>query len=144
MVASVSKAQADDGARPPRQVWRPVGMTFALPSDVHFNADRGEATWVLPAGTFTGLDTADRLVLSDWLDDANGIDTVMDFSVRPWNVAGARGIFGVFEVGKEQATWLIVRDRSGWILVRCSDGFVSDLTVSLLDILGLIDEQRRG
>jgi hypothetical protein len=118
-------------------------MTFAVPADVRFTADWGEATLALPAGTFNGLDTADRQVLLDWLDDAEGIDTVMDFSVRPWNVAGARGIFGVFEAGKEQATWLILWDHFGWMLLHCSDSFVSDLTISLVDILDLIDEQRR-
>lgn len=119
-------------------------MILAPPTDVRFNADGREATLVLPAGTFTGLDTEDRQVLSAWLDDASGIDIVMDFSVRPWNVAGAHGIFGVFEAGKEQATWLTVRGGSGWMLLRCSDSFVSDSKMSLADILSLIDEQRRG
>ena len=119
-------------------------MSFALAPGVDFNADQGEATWVLPAGTFTGLDAADRRALSDWLDDADGIDTVMDFSMRWWNVAGTGGIFGVFEAGQEQAKWLIVRDDSGWMLLRCADRFVSDLMISLRDILGLIDQQRRS
>lgn len=119
-------------------------MTFALPSNRRFNADGGEATWVRPAGTFTGLDIADRQALSDWLDDANGIDAVMDFSLRQWNVIGARGIFGVFETGNEQATWLIVRHGSGWMLAGCSDSSVSDVMTSLLDVLILIDDQRRG
>ena len=119
-------------------------MSFAHPADVRFTADGDEASLALPAGTFTGLDIADRQVLSDWLEHAGGIDTVMDFSVRPWNVAGARGIFGVFEAGKEQATWLIVRDVWGWMLLRCGDSFISDVTIALADILGLIDEQRGG
>ena len=119
-------------------------MTFADPAHVRINADEGEASLALPAGTFIGLDIADRHVLSDWLDRTAGIDSIMDFSVRPWNVAGARGIFGVFEAGKEKATWLIVRDARGWMLLDCRDSFISDLTMGLVDILGLIDEQRRG
>jgi hypothetical protein len=144
MVASVWNVEADDGAQSLCDIWGSVGMTFAVTSDDRFNTGRGEATWVLPAGTFTGLDTADRQVLSDWLDSALGIDTVMDFSVRPWNVAGTTAIFGVFEVGQDQATWLIVRHTSGWMLVRCSDSSVSDVMVLLPDILDLIDEQRRA
>ncbi|WP_428491320.1 hypothetical protein [Rhodopila sp.] len=98
----------------------------------------------LPAGTFTGLDIADRQTLADWLEDADGIDTVMDFSPRRWNVAGARGILGVFEAGREIATWLIVREGSGWILLRCRDGSISNLTSRLADVLRLIDRQRGG
>jgi len=121
-----------------------AGMNFAAKSDVRFNAGRGEATWVLPAGTFTGLDTADRQALSDWLDNAVGIDTIMDLAVRPWNIAGAVAIFGVFEIKKDQASWLIVRCGSGWLLARCVDGFVSDVSESLVDILSLVDQQRLG
>jgi hypothetical protein len=117
-------------------------MTFAVISDVRFNAGLGEATWVLPAGTFNGLDVADRQVLSDWLDCARGIDAVTDLTVRPWNIAGPRAILGVFETDRDQASWLIVRDGSGWTLARCADGLVSEVLDSLADILGLIDEQR--
>ncbi|MEA2737218.1 MAG: hypothetical protein QOH05_525 [Acetobacteraceae bacterium] len=119
-------------------------MTFAVTPDVRFNACQGEAIWVLPAGTFSGLDSADRQALLDWLDDASEIDTIMDFSVRPWNVAGTSAIFGVFETGRDQATWLIVRYGLGWMTVRCADGFVSDVSASLPEILDLIDEQRRA
>ncbi|WP_428533941.1 hypothetical protein [Rhodopila sp.] len=119
-------------------------MTFALSEDVRFNAAESGATLALPAGLFTGLDIADREVLTDWLEDADGIDTVMDFSPRRWNVAGARRILGVFEAGKETATWLIVRDGSGWMLLRCRDSFVSNLTIRLADVLRLIDKQCGG
>jgi hypothetical protein len=144
MVASVWNMEADDGARSRCDIWGSVGMTFALTSDDRFNTGRGEATWVLPAGTFTGLDTGDRQVLSDWLDNASGIDAVVDFSVRPWNVLGTTAIFGVFEAGRDLATWLMVRHASGWMLVSCSDGSVSDVMVSLSDVLDLIEEQRRA
>jgi hypothetical protein len=119
-------------------------MSFAVRSDVRFNAGGGEAIWVVRARSFTGLDTFDRQALSDWLDNANGIDTVMDLAERPWNIPGASIILGVFECDKDQASWLIVRYGSGWTLARCADGFISDVLESLPDILGLLDEQRRA
>jgi hypothetical protein len=121
-------------------------MGFAVGFDVRVNPGRNEAIWVLPAGTFTGLDAADRQALSDWLDDADGIDSIVDFSVRPWNIPwnidGTSTILGVFETARDQASWLILRYGSGWLAVRCADGFVSDVSVSLGDILGLIDRRR--
>lgn len=134
----------DAGDRARSRTLGSVGTSFALTSSVRFNAGRSEATWVLPAGTFTGLDSADRRTLSDWLDDASGIDNVIDLTTRAWNIAGAREIIGVFEIGQEHASWLIVRHRSVWTVARCKDGFVSDISTSLLGILGLIDEQRRA
>lgn len=119
-------------------------MTFAVGSDVRFYADRGEETRVSQAKIFTGLDIADQQALSDWLDGAVGIDAVKDLTVRPWNIAGPRAILGVFETDQDQASWLIVRHGSGWTLARRADGLVSDVLELLADILGLIDEQRRG
>ncbi len=39
-----------------------------------------------------------------WLDDAGtrGIDAAMDLSVRPWGIAGAGAIVGVFEAGRKR------------------------------------------
>jgi hypothetical protein len=103
----------------------------------------GEAGWMLEAGSFTALDTADRQAVSDWLDYASGIDSVIDLAARPWNIPGASGILGVFEACRNQATWLIVRDTSGWVLAHCQDGFVSDVFDSMPEILRLIDDQRQ-
>ncbi len=114
-------------------------MTLAAESDVHFNADQAEDNWVVQTGTLKGLDSADRKILSEWLDAVEGIDTVLDLAVRPWNIVGAGAIFGVFETGKDRASWLIVRYGQRWTLARCSDGFVSDVSISLEDVLGLID-----
>ncbi|MDR3534252.1 MAG: hypothetical protein P4L90_27265 [Rhodopila sp.] len=121
-------------------------MTLATVPDVRFNPVWGEASWVLQAGTFTGLSAADRQILSDWLDraDAGRIDTVMDLAVRPWNIAGAQVIVGVFEKGRQRASWLIVRHHAGWMLARCADGSVSDVSIALPDILALIDEALRA
>jgi hypothetical protein len=96
------------------------------------------------AQTYAGIDEADRLALLEWLDSAapRGIDAVMDLSVRPWGIAGTGTIVGVFEAGKEDASWLLIRHWGGWTLVRCADGFVSDAMMSLPATLALIDADR--
>jgi hypothetical protein len=110
--------------------------------DIRFNDGGNGASWVLRAGSFTGLDSADRQALSDWLDAADGVDTVMDLALRDWDIAGAQAILGVFEPGNNQASWLIVRHVSGWTLARRSDGLVSDVMDSLPELLALLDGQR--
>jgi hypothetical protein len=121
-------------------------MSFAAAASVCFTAGRGEETWVPGTGTIAGIDDFDRQVLADWLDraGARGIDLAMDFSSRQWNVEGARAIVGVFEAGKAQASWLVVRSGSRWLLARCDDGFVSDEMTSLPAVLALIDMPARG
>jgi hypothetical protein len=151
MIASVRKAEADEGSPSPRQKsapwqkWTSAGMTIAVKPDVPFNASWAEGTWDWRASSFAGLAEADKQVLLAWQDraEAAGIDTVLDLAVRPWNIAGAGAIFGVFEFDKDQASWLIVRYGFGWTLARCSDGFVSDVSASLPDILSLIDADLR-
>nr|WP_294509174.1 hypothetical protein [uncultured Rhodopila sp.] len=104
------------------------------------------------AGTFTGIDPASRRSLSDWLaaavsDAERGIgriDSVSDLSRRPWRVSDARTIIGVFEKGKESASWLIVGHQALWTLVRCQDGFVSESCSTLREVLTQIDEALRG
>jgi hypothetical protein len=125
-------------------------------ADLPFNPDRGEAFRMLLAGTFNELDATSRATLGDWLASAsNGsgagrIDTVLDLSRRPWNVADARTIIGVFEPGQGSASWLLVGHvghvghRAAWTLVRCEDGFVSETRPTLGEILGLIDDALRG
>ena len=142
MIEPVRKSQPKQGAQVPGRDWRPIGTAFAPFLDIRFTPARDEATWVLPSATFTGLDLADREALSDWLDNAGGIDTVVDFSVRPWNLADAKTILGVFEPDRSQATWLIMRHDAGWTLVRHETRFISDVLASLSDALGLLDEQR--
>jgi hypothetical protein len=126
------------------QSQRPIGVRFAASEGVRLTIGRGKETWVPRAQTYAGLDDFDRQVLSDWLDDASarGIDAAMDLSVRPWGIAAAGAIVGVFEAGKETASWLLLRHWAGWTLVRCADGFVSDAMMSLPAILALIDGDR--
>jgi hypothetical protein len=119
-------------------------MSFVVRSDVRFDTSRGEEAWMPPAGTFIGLDTADRQALSDWLDGASGIDSVIDLAVRPWNIAGATAIIGVFRTYQDQASWLIVRDGAGWTLADCRNDIISDPSPSLPDILCMIDDELRA
>ncbi len=100
---------------------------------------------MLRAGTFTGLGPTDRRLLAAWLDRAadTGIDTVLDLASRPWNITGSSAIVGVFETNREHASWLIVRYGSGWTLARCADGFISDVSATLPDILRIIDAELR-
>lgn len=114
-------------------------MTFAVNSNVRFKVGRSGATWVLPEGTFTGLNATDRQTLSDWLDMASGIDTVVDLAARPWNIPGTTAILGVFEADSKEASWLIARCAEGWMLTRRLDGFISGVSTSLSDILTMID-----
>ena len=123
---------------------RSVEVRIAVRPDIRFNAGGNGATWVLRAGSFTGLDSADRQALSDWLDAADGIDTVIDLALRDWDIVDAQAILGVFEPGNNKASWLIVRHVSGWTLARRSDGLVSDVVDSLPELLALLDRQRQG
>jgi hypothetical protein len=109
-------------------------------SRVRFTAGERQETRMLRAKTFKGLGKTDRKVLTDWLARAGAgeIDTVIDLSGRPWNVANASLIVGVYETDKADASWLIVRDGTSWALARCADGFISDGSMSLSDILALI------
>ena len=114
-------------------------MSQAAERDVCFKASGARERMI------DGSDVTDRRILSAWLDQAgtDGIDTVLDLGVRPWNIAGAGAIFGVFETHRDQASWLIVQYGPGWILARCADGFISEMSVSLADILRLIDTDLR-
>ena len=120
-------------------------MSFAFADGIRFTSGRGEEPWVPGARTFVGLDDADRQILAAWLVRAGrrrGIDAAIDLSVRPWGVTDAGAVVGVFEAGKNRASWLVVRHGSGWMLARCADGFVSDVMPSLPAILALIDADR--
>ncbi len=91
-----------------------------------------------------GLDDADQDTLSAWLSRAaaRGIDAAIDLSVRPWGVSGVGAIIGVFDVGRDQASWLIVGHGCDWTLARCADGFISPVMISLPAVLALIDADR--
>jgi hypothetical protein len=124
-----------------------LGTAYIRPAvgkGIRFTNGGGEESWVPGSPTFTGLDDANRQVLSDWLDRAGvlGIDAALDLSVRPWGVSGAGAIVGVFAGGDDRASWLIVGHGSGWTLARCADGFVSDVMTSLPAVLALIDADR--
>jgi hypothetical protein len=91
------------------------------------------------AETLAALDPADRDLLSAWLAARGRIDIVLDLSSRAWHIPGDRTIIGVFEAGRQQASWLIVAERSVWVLAQCDDGTVSGPCTTLAEILTLID-----
>jgi hypothetical protein len=101
---------------------------------------------MLEPGTFIALDPANRDILTDWLATAGTgtIDTVIDLLPRPWNVAGPHTIIGVFEKGKETASWLIVGYGARWTLARCGDGYLSNACATLGEALRLIDDAVRN
>jgi hypothetical protein len=118
-------------------------VSFALQSNDRSGACRGESSRVVQAAKLTGLEAADHRVLADWLDSAEGaFDTVVDRAARRWRIDGARAIIGVFERGKPHASWLMVRGHAGWVVARCEDGFISDVSTALPEILELIDMAR--
>ena len=68
----------------------------------------------------------------------------MDLSVRPWAVTGVGVIIGVFEAGKDSASWLLCGNVPAGSWSRCDDGFVSDVMTSLPAVLALIEADRRA
>ncbi|HQT78746.1 MAG TPA: hypothetical protein PLD10_16960 [Rhodopila sp.] len=125
------------GGQIPRQgaaCRRTPGSCLANPFGVRLDAG-------IPAmSSFAGLDAADRQVLAEWLarKSPDGVDAVLDLTARPWNLAGACVIIGVFEPARPLATWLILRHPDGWLLIRPGDGFVSDLCATLTGVLASI------
>ncbi len=120
-------------------------MSIAVQEGIHFTLDQGEGTGVPVAQTFAGLDDAEQVILARWLHRVGtrislerGINLAIDLSARPWNIAGVSVVIGVFEAGKDQASWLIVRAAGRWVLAQCSDGFVSDEMPSLQAVLDII------
>lgn len=95
---------------------------------------------MLRAGSFAGLDPANREVLSDWHKNIadRRIDMIVDMSLRPWNTVGARVIIGVFERGRDAASWLVVEYHGSWMLVHCADGTASAEFATLAEVLALI------
>jgi hypothetical protein len=157
MIAPVWKVEADERSQHlcqhwACQDWDHVGMTLADKAgdfDVaaaRFTANRREASRVSQTRSFMGLDGADGQILSDWLEQAQtrGIDTAIDLSVRPWNVAGVQIIVGIFERDRSKASWLIVHCPAGWMLAGCSDGSISEVLAALSDVLALIGDQLPG
>lgn len=89
---------------------------------------------------FPGLGRADRQDLSEWsrrIADS-GIDAVLDLSARPWRVAEAAAVIGVFETAKPLATWIVLQLAGEWLLLRPADGFISPPSATLRDVLGRI------
>lgn len=91
-------------------------------------------------GSSPGLNRTDRQVLAAWLArvDRSRIDIAADLTRRHWNVADARAIIGIFEPGRNDASWLAVAGPGGWSLIDCTSGRASSACASLEDALALI------
>lgn len=90
--------------------------------------------------SMTGLDSADRQRLAEWLDRVRhaGIDAVIDFAARPWGSPDLEVVIGVFETGRLLASWLLVRYQSQWVLATVDDETISAVRGSLAEALALI------
>jgi hypothetical protein len=149
MTTQEPKSGSGEHWRRPVQILASPTITLGLtpnPSDCYFNASDGEACLGSEAGTITGLDGADAQILSGWFGrvSAVGIDSILDLSARPWMIDGPQAIMGIFEKQKDQASWLILRCCSGWMLIDCRSGFISDVSAALDDVLMLIGEPAIG
>ena len=87
-----------------------------------------------------GLSCPDWHVLADWAEAvaANGIDTVEDFSSRPWASAKPDAVLGVFRSDHLLASWLVVGHGGSWVVASCDEGTISPPVGSLADALRMI------
>jgi hypothetical protein len=120
---------------------------FADRISIRFNPNGGEALGMLQSETFAALDLASRTVLSEWLSSAattaDHIDALIELSSRAWKIAAERTIIGVFEKGKDSASWLIIEHQCLWTLARCDNRSVSGSYASLGEVLELLDDALR-
>ena len=74
----------------------------------------------VPAPEFRALLAEERSYLLDWQSRvrAIGIDAVQDLAPRRWPCPIADTIIGVYKLGDELASWLVV-GHAGWWAVSC-------------------------
>lgn len=99
--------------------------------------------WRAKAEAFAGLTPAERRELAKWLRHCSDVSAVEDLSARSWNIPGARTILGVFEAGRDRASWLLIHDGWDWTVGSCDTGMVSDPPLPLHDVLALIASGER-
>jgi hypothetical protein len=94
---------------------------------------------------FVGLDLADRQVLADWLAAARtaGIETIADFTPRPWRLTGLDVVIGVFQTAQTAASWLLVRYQGRWVLATTESDTISGVCGTLMEALALISDVSR-
>jgi hypothetical protein len=91
------------------------------------------------ARAFISLAAADRAALARWLSGpaAGRVEAAIDLTPRPWNVQGAHAVIGLFEPGRQAASWLVVNSRSGWMVADCATGHVRGVGRTLAQALAL-------
>ena len=84
---------------------------------------------------FGTLTAAQRRYLLGWHEAAraSGIDSIEDFTHRPWPGCTADTIIGIFEPDHLLATWLIVGHGGNWAVAYCRDSAVSAPVPTLAD-----------
>ncbi len=94
----------------------------------------------VPAPEFRALHTEERSYLLDWQSRVReiGIDAVQDLAPRRWPCPIADTIIGVYKLGDELASWLVVGHAGWWAVSCCGDGTVSRSFGSLADALALV------
>lgn len=111
-----------------------------MPGQRH--AERDHATEPQPGRLprINGLSCMDWHILSEWAKAAatNGIDTVEDFSTRPWESAKPDAVLGVFRTDHLLASWLVVGHAGSWVVASCGERTVSPPVSSLAEALSLI------
>jgi hypothetical protein len=93
---------------------------------------------------FRALRADERAYLLDWQIGAHGlgIDAVEDLVSRPWPCPIAETIIGIYKLGDELASWLVIGHAGGWAVSCCNDGTVSRSLASLVDALSLVSRLR--
>jgi hypothetical protein len=99
-----------------------------------------------PSTAFRALRADEHSYLRDWLIRARdlGIDAVEDLGSRPWPCPVAETIIGIYKLGDETASWLVVGHAERWAVSCCDDGTVSRSLGSLADALLLVSRLRSG
>lgn len=94
----------------------------------------------MPAPEFRALRSDERSYLLDWQTRvrAIGIDAVQDLVPRRWPCPIAETIIGIYKLGDEMASWLVVGHAGWWAVSCCDDGTVSQSLGSLADALTLV------
>ena len=91
-------------------------------------------------GAFSTLSPDEQTLLQNWQSAARavGIDAVQDLTSRPWPSHIDGTVIGVFEAGREAASWLVICHDSTWAVAFCAEGAVSGALSSLTAALSLI------
>jgi hypothetical protein len=96
------------------------------------------------SAAFRALRADERSYLLDWWSRARGIgiDAVEDLVSRPWPCPIADTIIGIYKLGDELASWLVIGHAGRWAVSCCDDGTVSRSLGSLADALLLVSRLR--